>query len=111
MKKLLILVSLALSINLVYAQKSAISVGYGFGSSDQIVYGFALGFSSAFGSVFGSDKTFEGGSYIGPIALSYHRTLANNERFWYGGSAIFEASKFYEKGTKDEYSYNAITLT
>lgn len=110
MKKLLVLMTVFLSMSLVYAQKSTISVSYGIGSTDNMVYTLGMGTASGFGNAFGADTQLKQDYGVAPIALSYHRSLASNERFSYGGSAIFETVGLSDKNSDDKYGYNAITF-
>ena len=110
MKKKLVIVALALSTSFMYSQKHNVSIGYGVVSNDQIIVTMSMIFASLSDQIFG-DKSYDESLYIGPLILSYHHTLASNERISLGGSFAFDHAKFKnDENAADVITFNAFTL-
>lgn len=111
MKKLfLFITALTLCVSTSVAQeKNSISLGYGFLSLEQAAY--SLGTSllgAASGPKRGADMSL---GFTGPLVLSYHRTMENNQRFSLGGSLVlFDHGKVTHKEDGDIVSFNAFTF-
>ena len=107
MKKYFLAVAIILSSSLGFAQQNTISVSYGAGSTNQV---FATMFNigktigeSVIDGVAGRDrKRAESNTFVGPITLSYHRTLESNQRFSLGASVAYD-NAIYNYKAKFKY--------
>lgn len=117
MKKYFLAVAIILSSSLGFAQQNTISVSYGAGSTNQV---FATMFNigktigeSVIDGVAGRDrKRAESNTFVGPITLSYHRTLESNQRFSLGASVAYDNAIYnYKTDTEDSYKNTFSDLT
>ncbi len=72
MKNRLLLIFLLLT-NFAFAQRNSISIGYGYGTTDQIISGFATALAAGF-----TDAKSANVKSTGAIALSYHHFNESN---------------------------------
>lgn len=90
-------------------EKNSISLSYGFISLDQAAFSVGSSFIGAFSGAKRADNMSL--ALLGPVVLSYHRTLNSNERFSLGGSlTLFDQGKLSDKTDGSIISFNTFTL-
>lgn len=110
MRKIIVTITaIFLSSNLIIAQNNTVSVSYGAISTDQTIFTFSAIFASIASEIFG-EGSYDSSSFVGPLAVSYHRTLESNERFSYGGAFVYDGAKFKNTDNNSSFGLNAFTL-